>query len=54
MPRLGYLATCEDEFLDRLGYLMDVARDSLEIKRKILEDFTAQDCTPTPSSTCRT
>jgi len=46
MPRLGYLATCEDEFLDRLGYLMDVARDSLEIKRKILEDFTAQGLYP--------
>ena len=40
MPRLGYLSADEGEFLARLGELMDLARDSLEIKRKVLERFT--------------
>jgi ribonucleoside-triphosphate reductase len=40
MPRLGYLSADEGEFLSRLGELMDLARDSLEIKRKVLERFT--------------
>ena len=40
MPRLGYLSADEGEFLARLGELMDLARDSLEIKRKMLERFT--------------
>src|SRR3990170_6131779 len=40
MPRLGYLATDEDDFMQRLESLMEVARDSLEIKRKVLESFT--------------
>jgi ribonucleoside-triphosphate reductase len=37
MPRIGYLAKTESEFYARLGNLMDIARDSLEIKRKIVE-----------------
>ncbi|MEM4704792.1 MAG: ribonucleoside triphosphate reductase, partial [Candidatus Bathyarchaeia archaeon] len=40
LPRLGYLAKDEDEFFERLAALMDIARDSLEIKRKVLEKFT--------------
>jgi anaerobic ribonucleoside-triphosphate reductase len=40
LPRIGYLATDEDDFVARLEYLMEVARDSLEIKRKVLEKFT--------------
>jgi ribonucleoside-triphosphate reductase len=40
LPRIGYLATDEDDFVARLENLMEVARDSLEIKRKILEKFT--------------
>ena len=40
MPRLGYLSADEGEFLGRLGELMDLARDSLEIKRKMLERLT--------------
>jgi anaerobic ribonucleoside-triphosphate reductase len=46
MPRLGYLADNEDEFLERLGRLMDIARTSLEIKRKILERLTEQGLYP--------
>jgi len=40
MPRIGYLAKDEDEFFERLETLMEIAKDSLEIKRKGLENFT--------------
>jgi len=40
LPRIGYLQRSEDAFFERLGELMDLARDSLEIKRKVLEQFT--------------
>ena len=40
MPRIGYLAKDEDEFSERLERLMEIAKDSLEIKRKGLESFT--------------
>jgi ribonucleoside-triphosphate reductase (formate) len=46
MPRLGYLSADEGEFLERLGELMDLARDSLEIKRKVLERFTENNLYP--------
>jgi anaerobic ribonucleoside-triphosphate reductase len=40
MPRIGYLSKDEDEFFERLEASMDVAKGSLEIKRKALEAFT--------------
>ena len=40
MPRLGHLAVDTNDFLSRLDALMDVARDSLVAKRKLLERFT--------------
>ena len=40
LPRIGYLAKDEDEFFERLEKLMEIARDSLETKRKVLETFT--------------
>jgi len=40
MPRIGYLAKDEDEFFQRLGQKMEVAKSSLVIKRKALEAFT--------------
>jgi len=40
LPRIGYLAKDEAEFFERLEKLMEIARDSLEAKRKILENFT--------------
>ncbi len=46
MSRIGYLAGDETEFVDRLSRLMDAARTSLEIKRKILEQLTAQGLYP--------
>ncbi len=39
MPRLGYLSKNEEEFMSRLEKLMILAKESLEIKRKILEKF---------------
>jgi anaerobic ribonucleoside-triphosphate reductase len=40
IPRIGYLSKNEDEFFERLESLMETAKDSLEIKRKVLEAFT--------------
>jgi len=39
MPRIGYLSKTKKDFFERLGNLMDLAKESLEIKRKALEDF---------------
>jgi len=46
LPRLGYLANDEDDFFDRLGSLMDLARAALDIKRKTLESLTEQGLYP--------
>jgi hypothetical protein len=40
MPRLGYVSTSEEDFMERLERLMDLAKESLEIKRKTIEKFT--------------
>ena len=40
MPRIGYLAKDEKEFMERLESLMILARNSLETKRKVLEHLT--------------
>ncbi|MBU1137235.1 ribonucleoside triphosphate reductase, partial [Patescibacteria group bacterium] len=39
LPRLGYLSKTRKEFFVRLAKIMDLAEESLEIKRKILEKF---------------
>ena len=39
MPRIGYLSKTKKEFFERLARLMNLAKESLEIKRKALEDF---------------
>ena len=36
LPRLGYLSSTKEEFYDRLNRLMDLAADSLVIKRKVV------------------
>ncbi len=46
MPRLGYLSESENDFIVKLTDLMDLAHDSLEIKRKVLENFTQNDLYP--------
>ncbi|MDR1166779.1 MAG: ribonucleoside triphosphate reductase [Deltaproteobacteria bacterium] len=40
LPRLGYLSASEGEFFARLDNLLEIARESLVIKRKELERFT--------------
>ncbi|HID11554.1 MAG TPA: ribonucleoside triphosphate reductase [Candidatus Latescibacteria bacterium] len=46
LPRIGYLSETEDEFFERLGKLMDIAKGSLEIKRKVVERFTEEGLYP--------
>ena len=46
MPRIGFLSKDEDEFIERVEKLMILAKESLEIKRKILEKFTETDLYP--------
>ena len=46
LPRIGYLSESEEEFFERLGRLMDVAKVSLEIKRKVVERFTEEGLYP--------
>jgi len=40
LPRIGFLSKSKKEFKEKLGHLMDLAKESLIIKRKVLEDFT--------------
>ena len=46
LPRIGHLAKTKKEFFDKLENLMDLAKESLEIKRKTLEDFVEKDLYP--------
>ncbi len=46
LPRLGYLSENEDEFMEKLLNLMEIAKNSLEIKRKVLERFTQSNLYP--------
>ncbi|MEK7562412.1 MAG: ribonucleoside triphosphate reductase, partial [Patescibacteria group bacterium] len=39
LPRIGYLSKTKKDFFDKLGNLMNLAKESLEIKRKTLENF---------------
>nr|WP_221439860.1 ribonucleoside triphosphate reductase [Spirochaeta isovalerica] len=36
LPRIGYLSSSEEEFFSRLDKLMDLAKDSLIVKRKVI------------------
>ncbi|HII71616.1 TPA: ribonucleoside triphosphate reductase, partial [Candidatus Woesearchaeota archaeon] len=37
MGRIGYLSKTKEEYFERIGRLMDIARDSLELKRKMVQ-----------------
>ena len=39
LPRIGYLSKTKKEFFERLAKVMDLAKESLEIKRKVLENL---------------
>jgi len=46
LPRIGYLSSTEEEFFERLEQVMELAKTSLEIKRKVIEDFTERGLYP--------
>lgn len=46
MSRLGYLSKNKKEFFERLTRLMDLAKESLEIKRKTIESLTEKGLYP--------
>lgn len=46
LPRIGYLAKNEAEFFRMLCRNMELARESLEIKRKVIEDYTDKNLYP--------
>jgi len=46
LPKLGYEAKSEDDYFNRLSRLMDIAKISLEIKRKVIERLTGQGLYP--------
>lgn len=46
LPRLAYISKTESEFLTRLWQQMNIAKNSLEIKRKVIEDQTARGLYP--------
>jgi len=46
LPRIGYLANTKEEFLAKLDNLMLIAKESLEIKRKIIEKLTDDNLYP--------
>ena len=46
LPRIAYLSKSEPEFRTRLWQQMNIARNSLEIKRKVIEDQTVKGLYP--------
>ncbi len=46
LPRLAYSSDNAASFFEKLASLMDISRDSLEIKRKMLENFTRNNLYP--------
>jgi ribonucleoside-triphosphate reductase (formate) len=46
MPRIAYLAEDEADFINRLEKIMLMAKESLEIKRKVLEQYTDMNLYP--------
>ena len=46
LPRIGYLSKTKKEFFQRLGEMMDLAKEALEIKRKAIENLTEKGLYP--------
>ncbi|MEA2058955.1 MAG: ribonucleoside triphosphate reductase [Thermodesulfobacteriota bacterium] len=46
LPRIGYLAQNQTDFLSRLDAMIETAGESLSIKRKVLEQFTERNLYP--------
>src|SRR5690606_11703872 len=39
LPRIGYLSQSKEEFFQRLAQLMDLGKESLLLKRRVLEEL---------------
>ncbi len=46
LPRIGYLSKTKKEFFARLNQIMDLAKESLELKRKTIEDYICKGLYP--------
>lgn len=46
LPRIGFTSTNKEEFLKKIETLMELAKESLEIKRKAIENFTERGLYP--------
>jgi len=46
MPRLGYLSKSKKDFYKKLNHLMDLAKESLETKREMIENLTEKGLYP--------
>lgn len=46
MGRIGYLSKTEEEYFERLSNFMEIAKESLEIKRKVIKRLTDQGLFP--------
>ncbi|HOI59765.1 MAG TPA: ribonucleoside triphosphate reductase [Candidatus Pacearchaeota archaeon] len=46
LPRIGYSSKTKTEFLKKLEEIMDIAKESLEIKRKTIENYTEKGLYP--------
>jgi ribonucleoside-triphosphate reductase (formate) len=46
LPRIGHLAKDKKDYYERLGYLMDVSKEVLKLRRKLIEDLTEKGLYP--------
>ncbi len=46
LPKIAYLSSSKEDFFAKLGEKMDLAKESLEIKRKVVEKFTENNLYP--------
>jgi len=46
LPKIAYLSSSKEDFFERLAEKMDLAKESLEIKRKVVEKFTENNLYP--------
>jgi ribonucleoside-triphosphate reductase len=46
LPRIGYLSSTKEEYYKQLNHFMDLARDSLETKRKVIQRLMDQGLFP--------
>ncbi|MCK4806789.1 MAG: ribonucleoside triphosphate reductase, partial [Candidatus Aegiribacteria sp.] len=54
LPKIGYTSADEDEVYERLAAVMEAARESLELKRDLIEKLTEQGLYPYTSHYLRT